>query len=323
MKLGHFLALILTAGPAIADTSAGIAYLSGASDDARPLALSIWYPTAEPASATIGGNAVFQGAPAALGAALPETRLPLVVLSHGGLRSAADSGAWLGASLARAGFVVVEVNAPRPKDGVAALDEIWRRPADISRAIDLMLGDEGWRARINQDGISVVGFALGATSALSVGGAKMDVDRYMRSCDADGAKQGADCGWYAAQGVAMTQTSRQGLARLIPDPRVTSVVAIAPEYIHAFVAARPDAATILISLGKPDGNAGVLSVDQDIAFPNASVFDAFAVCTKAGPDILREDEGDASLCGGSAQARADIHQALSGAITAFLMDGGK
>jgi predicted dienelactone hydrolase len=81
--------------------------------DERPLSLSIWYPSEEQPTGTIGGNPVFEGASAVPDAPFPEDAFPLVVLSHGGLRSATDSGAWLSSSIARAGYVVVEVNAPR------------------------------------------------------------------------------------------------------------------------------------------------------------------------------------------------------------------
>ena len=92
MKFSLALALILTTGPGFAETSAGVAHLSDSAAKERPLALSIWYPSDVQASTTIGGNAVFQGALAAPDAPLPAAPLPLVVVSHGGLRSAADSG---------------------------------------------------------------------------------------------------------------------------------------------------------------------------------------------------------------------------------------
>ncbi len=142
LSLSLSLALIMAATPGLAQTAAGFASLRDSSVTGRPLSLSIWYPSQERASGSVGGNAVFEGAPAAADAPVPDGPFPLVVVSHGGLRSASDTGAWLSASMARAGHVVVEVNAPRPDDAAAALDEIWRRPEDIRRALDLVLADE-------------------------------------------------------------------------------------------------------------------------------------------------------------------------------------
>lgn len=319
MKLRLSLTLILTAGPCLAETGAGVAHLSDAAGEKRPLELSIWYPSDEQASATIGGNPVFEGVSAAPDARLPEGPLPLVVVSHGGLRSAADSGAWLSSSIAQAGFIVVEVNAPRPKDGASALDEIWRRPQDITRSIDLMLADAAWGERIDQGRIAVAGFALGATAALSVAGAQMDAERYLRSCAGESGTEGPDCGWYAAQGVQLSQTSREGLARPARNPRVTAAIAVNPEYLAALGEAPADVATLLVSLGdrREDAPSAGQAI-QAVVLPEASVFDAFAVCTEAGPGILLEEDGDASICGGSTEARKTVHQAVSEAITSFL-----
>ena len=67
--------------------------------------------------------------------------------------------------------------------------------------------------------VSVAGFALGATAALSVAGAKLDVARYMNSCGTTNLEaQGPDCGWYAAQGVKPSDTSREALAEMVRDP---------------------------------------------------------------------------------------------------------
>lgn len=164
MKFGISLALIVAAAPCLAETAAGFAHLRDTSVAERPLSMSIWYPSEEQASGTIGGNAVFEGASAASDAPFLEGALPLVVLSHGGLRSATDSGAWLSSSIAQAGFVVVEVNAPRPDNAHVALNEIWQRPQDIRRVIDLVLSDEAWGPRIDESKVSVAGFALGATA---------------------------------------------------------------------------------------------------------------------------------------------------------------
>lgn len=323
MKFGLSLALILAAAPSFAQTVPGIAHLRDTSAEARPLALSIWYPSEDKASGTVGGNPVFEGAAAAPDARFAQRALPLVVVSHGGLRSATDSGAWLSASIAQAGFVVVEVNAPRPDNGATALNEIWQRPHDISRAIDLVLADATWGPRIDETSVSVAGFALGATAALSVAGAQMDVARYLHSCAPDSDPRGPDCGWYAAQGVDLSDTSPDGLAGLAQDSRVTSVIAMNPEFAADLGPAPADVRTLSISLGPLETPSGDGRITPSVVMPEASIFDAFAVCTAAGPDILIEEEGDASICGVSSDARQVIHQDVSDAIISFLKGGAE
>lgn len=318
MRLGLSLALFLAAAPCLAQPAAGVVHLSETTVAERPLSLSIWYPSEGEASETVGGNPVFEGVPAAPDARFPDGAFPLVVVSHGGLRSAADSGAWLSSAITRAGYVVVEVNAPRPENAVAALDEIWRRPQDIRRVIDLMLSDKAWGQRVDDRSISVAGFALGATAAFSVAGAELDVARYMGSCAADSEMENPDCGWYAKQGVDPSQTSQESLAQLVRDPRVTAVIGVNPEYLTALGAVPAEVGALWISLGDPDDVSDDDQLAKDVVIPNASVFDAFAVCTDAGPDILQEEAGDPSLCGASSEARRAIQQKISDAVISFL-----
>ncbi|OSP53594.1 hypothetical protein [Pseudoruegeria sp. SK021] len=318
MKFGISLALILAATPCLAEKAAGFSHLRDTLVAERPLLLSIWYPSEEQASGTIGGNAVFEGAPAASDAPVPEGTFPVVVVSHGGLRSATDSGAWLSSSIAREGYVVVEVNAPRPDNAAVATNEIWQKPQDIRRAIDLVLADEAWGPRIDESKVSVVGFALGATAALSIAGAKMDTARYLRSCNAASTAAGPDCRWYAAQGIDLSETSAEGLAGLAQDLRVSSVIAVNPEYPVALSAVPAGISALQISLGDPGQTSGGGETAQAVVMPEASAFDAFAVCTDAGPEILMEEEGDPSLCGVSTEARQAAHQAVSDVIISFL-----
>jgi len=321
MKFGLSLALILAAGPSLAQSVPGFAHLLDTSADARPLSLSIWYPSEGKASTTVGGNPVFEGAAAAPNAEFTQSALPLVVVSHGGLRSATDSGAWLSSSIARAGFIVVEVNAPRPDNAAVALNEIWQRPRDIRRAIDLVLADTTWGPRIDETRVSVAGFALGATAALSVVGAELDVASYLHSCAPDREPRGPDCGWYAAQGIDMSATSLDGLAGMARDPRVTSVIAINPEYPDDLGPAPADVRALSISLGQLKSTSDDGQITSSFVMPQASIFDAFALCTAAGPKILMEEEGDASICGVSSDTRRAIHQDVSDAVISFLNGG--
>ncbi|MDF3383118.1 MULTISPECIES: hypothetical protein [Sulfitobacter] len=321
MKFSLSLALILAAGPSLAQTVPGLAHLRDTSENGLPLSVSIWYPSEEKSSGTVGGNPVFEGVAAAPNAEFTQSSLPLVILSHGGLRSATDSGAWLSSSIARAGFVVAEVNAQRPDNAEAAVNEIWQRPQNISRAIDLVLADSTWGPRIDETTVSVAGFALGATAALSVGGAELDVTGYLHSCAPEREQPGPDCGWFAAQGVDMSATNPDGLAGMARDPRVTSVIAINPEYSEDLGSTPADVRALSISLGELARTLADGQPAPSLVMPQASAFDGFAACTVAGPKILMEEEGDASICGGSLDARRAIHKDVSDAIISFLNGG--
>lgn len=316
----YLLCLTLFTSPLFADQTLGVTSIDVAAEDAeRPLHLSLWYPGLNGNEQTIGGNAVFAGETAVPDAAIVARRFPLILLSHGGLRSARDSGAWLSAALARSGYIVVEVNGPRPASAAEAVDEIWRRPSDISRALGTVLNDPNWSQHIEESRISVVGFALGGTAALMLSGGELDAQAFMQSCATLGGSP--DCGWLGAQNVSLGSVDLDALSTVREDARVSSVVAIAPEYTHAFSEDLPlvGSPVQIVLLGSDKTlSSRIVSTAQVIAIPNTNVSDGFPVCTSAGPEILSEDGGDASICGPSAEARRAAHSSIAKSILTFL-----
>lgn len=317
-KLALATALAFATTAALADPTPGVTHLGTAATESRPLALSIWYPATEAASASVGGNAVFAGTPAAPDAPIPAGPLPLVLVSHGGLRSAAESGAWLSAALAEAGYVAAEVDAPRPAAADEAVNEIWQRSQDLGRALDLILADPDWAERIDTSRIYAVGFALGGTAAMSAAGYVIDPRAYVASCSTRIAPA-PDCGWYASEHVSPNHVDHAELAQSRYDPRIAAAVALAPEYLAVFAPSDViKAPTLVISL---DGSSPVFAegpAGETTVLADATAFDAFAACTKAGPAILKEDGGDPALCGDEAAARDHAHRRIVEAITAFL-----
>ncbi|WP_051242551.1 alpha/beta hydrolase family protein [Stappia stellulata] len=290
----------------------------------RELSLSLWYPASGGSAQGVGGNAVFRGPIAVPGAVADAGPFPLVLLSHGGVRSSPDSGAWLGAALARSGHIAVEVNAPRPGSARAGADEIWRRPDDLARALEAVLGDPKWAQRIDRNRISAVGFALGGTAALAVAGGRIDPDAVLRSCRD---MTGPDCAWYAAGDVALETLARAPLARDRRIPEVSAAVAIAPEYPDAFSGegAATEVPALVIALGPAtetkDAFAEVVERSGTASLarlPDAGPFDAFPLCTPKGAKILSQEGGDPALCATSAQARGTVHATLVDRIRSFL-----
>src|SRR5919201_3965908 len=79
---------------------------------AAPIAGSVWYPVGTPTyRGLIGDNAVFEGTPAYVGAAIADGRFPLVLLSHGSGGNM-DNLSWLSSRLALRGAMVLAVNHP-------------------------------------------------------------------------------------------------------------------------------------------------------------------------------------------------------------------
>lgn len=316
--------LIASISPSFADQSLGVTNLDVPRGDRdRPLQLSLWYPGNSGTPLIVAGNAVFLGTAAVRNAPVAGQQLPLVLISHGGLRSAADTGAWLSAKLAEYGFLAVEINGPRPDTAKQAVNELWHRPNDVSRALDAILSDPDWSSHVDQKRISVVGFALGGTAALMLAGGAFETQSFIQSCDApDG---GPDCAWYRAQNVSPGTVDVEELAVPRHDPRVSSVVAIAPEYFDAFSDGLQsiDMPTLLVSLDSNNGPHAPAPTDvvAQTTIPNASIFDGFQACTPAGPKILADDDGDPALCGISAELRRSVHSEISNIILSFLTEG--
>jgi predicted dienelactone hydrolase len=314
-------ACLAAAWPCHADQPLGVTSLDApGGDPARTLSLTIWYPAEGGAPDTVGGNAVFVGETAGRDAPFTPARLPVAVVSHGGLRSAPDSGAWLSAGLARAGYIAVEVNAPPPTTGAEGVNEIWRRPGDVSRAFDALLSHPDWSGRIDPAQVSVVGFALGGTAALALAGGEFAPEAFARVCDAGGS--GPDCAWFQAQGVTLDLVDAAELATPRRDPRITSAVAIKPEYLEVFA---QDMTTVVVPAlvialgveGGPQTTAATPLLDRS-SVPDTDAFDGFGACTAAGPDILAEEDADPALCGVSAEARARAHRAILDQVLTFL-----
>ncbi|OAN80192.1 hypothetical protein A8B78_11195 [Jannaschia sp. EhC01] len=314
-----FALVVACATAAVADPILGFSTIEVGGP--RPLTLTLWYPGRGGEQDLVAGNAVFEGTAANRDALLVGDAASLILVSHGGLRSVSDSGAWLTSALARAGHLVVEVNGPRPVTAAQAVDEIWHRPNDIGRALDTILDTPAWAERIDHTRISVVGFALGGTAAITIAGGVIDPQSFVQSCA--GGNLGPDCGWYAAQNVSLGSVDLVNLATSQHDPRVQATVAIAPEYLHAFSNDLSEivAPILRISLGPQGGSpVPIDSVLSQISIPTATLFDGFQVCTSAARAILAEDGGDPMLCGVSTDARRRVHDTIALEVLAFLAD---
>ncbi|WP_226625870.1 alpha/beta hydrolase family protein [Alloyangia pacifica] len=290
----------------------------------RGVSMTIWYPaqTGGGASELVGRNAVFEGTPAQREASPVPGKLPLVLLSHGGRRSAEQSGAWLAARLAEGGYIVAEVSGQRPRDPASALGEIWRRPAELGQALDLLLNDPDWQMRIDETRVAVAGAALGGTAAMMLAGGALDQGAYMLNCWT--AHPSPDCLWFSEGGIDPADVDPQALTLPRRDARVRAVLAIAPEYLAEF---RPEslsersAEMRIFGLDQPASGELRLAAQTGIEvqpLEGAALYDLFALCTPGGAKLLEEEGGDPALCGSTAEARAAVHDQLAEGALDFL-----
>ncbi len=159
----------------------------------RPLATTVWYPAAEDAKVQdidikIGGKAAF-----ITGRASPDTEIsnaakkyPLVLLSHG----TGGSGMtlmWLGQYLAERGYIVAAVDhhgntASEPKYQAQGFILWGERVTDLTVVLDKLLSDKTFGPRIDRKRIGAMGFSLGGTTVVSIGGGIFTLDGFKKFC---------------------------------------------------------------------------------------------------------------------------------------------
>ena len=149
----------------------------------------IWYPASgtersvdigDPKAVVFRTGSLAPSAPPADG-----RRHPLILMSHG-FGGTARQMTWLGAPLARLGYVVVAVDHPgtNGQDGVTPEGAYapWVRAEDLSRALDLVLADPVIAPHVDPRRIGVAGFSLGGFTGALLAGARPDPERFLAFC---------------------------------------------------------------------------------------------------------------------------------------------
>jgi predicted dienelactone hydrolase len=106
----------------------------------------------------------------------------LIMFSHGtgGNRLACQ---WFCEGLAKKGFLIAAVDHygntytnPIPKEFVT----VWQRPLDISFVLSKLLIEKEFVGRIDESKIYAAGFSLGGYTSITLAGAKIDLDNFIR-----------------------------------------------------------------------------------------------------------------------------------------------
>lgn len=158
-------------------------------------------------------------------------KLPLVMLSHG-RGSTGLSYAWFAQTLASHGYIVAAPyhwRANSYDSTIAYLaNRLWQRPVDVSLDIDFLLSDPAWSKYVDSGRIGVAGHSQGGFTALWLGGAKVNRDKYLAFQQ----------GWKSNRQIPAHLRDALPLdpepALKVKDPRIKAVFAMAPGVIKAF-----------------------------------------------------------------------------------------
>ena len=301
----------------------------------------IWYPVNTDLRETgefIGGPSqpLFYAANVATNApiAASSMRFPLIVVSHG-TGGTAKQMAWLGAVLARDGFIVVAIDHPgnnNDEKTVQGFTMWWLRPETLSLALDEVLANPEFGPRIDRSRIGAAGFSIGGFSALALAGAVVDVAQYRASCSAkpvtcDTPRELPDFAKRKKSLMASNPGIRAALTsgtHSEPDGRIRAVFAIAPAIGVAVTAESLHAIRTPVRIvygGKdrsvlPEYNARLYAA----AIPKSTLFVVHGaahytfldVCTDFGKAMLPIPCGDPKDV-----SRHEVHAAVAADAAAF------
>lgn len=193
------------------------------------LEAGVWYPTDVAAAPHALGSATQT---VALDAPIAGHDLPLVVMSHGG-------GGWYGShydtalALAHAGFVVAAVShAGDTFDDQSGVLQLWRRPAQLHRLLDYMLGDWPWRARLNAGRVGAFGFSNGGFTVLVAVGGAPELSKIGPYCEAHADHDFCEALKHA--GVDPRSLSDIPVGAWIHDARIKAAAIAAPAFGFTF-----------------------------------------------------------------------------------------
>lgn len=149
----------------------------------RKIFTTVWYPALDTALPTVlGGQGPFVPVVAAENSPVhpSEEQYPIVLLSHGS-GGTADKLFWLADYLVRRGIIVIAVNHPGNMTGDNSgqgLIEVWKRPGDLSFALDRILESRDFRKHMDLSRVGTVGHSAGGTTALLLAGGRFSSDRF-------------------------------------------------------------------------------------------------------------------------------------------------
>jgi len=299
-----------------------------------PLAASVWYPADTFIyRAPVGGNVIWKGTDAYIGAAIAPGRHPLILLSHGSGGNM-DGLGWLSSQLALRGAIVVALNHPGTTSGDSSPRRtpfIGERAEDISATLDQILSNPAFAPYIDPRNIAAIGFSLGGTTVLSLSGVQFDQALYAQYCKRLG-DAAQDCDFLRKGGVDVDHLPND-FAASKSDDRIKRIVAIEPGMGFAATQAslsNVSNAILFVGLGDedrwaatdfgPSGSNLVARIKNasSAIFAPANHLTFLAECVPGAVELLKEEGSDPICSDPPGTDRGQIHQRIVTAIAEFL-----
>jgi predicted dienelactone hydrolase len=186
--------------------------------------IMVWYPTSEHTKITPIGPYEMK---VAKNANVEPGNRSLIIISHG------DGGSHLShrdtaAYLAKMGYIVAAVLHPHnnflDNSEEGTLKNLINRPREISKAIDLLLSQPGFKENVNVNRIAVIGHSAGAYTALALAGGIPNMANIREHCNKhhDGS---IFCNIFK---MSSQQRLGEELIKNTRDPRIKAAILMAP-----------------------------------------------------------------------------------------------
>ena len=272
----------------------------------KPIDVYYWYPTQEENyNYRFGNNKIFHSINTVKNAKIAPGKHPIVILSHGGIKSSFTHTGWLASALTKNGYIVVAPKPPKHSEikPSIAINELSYRPRDIALALSSIDSMDLINKNADLSKVHGVGFFLGGTSMLSLIGAKLDPKKYQESCNSEGIN--VDCGWLKKNNVDLMSIDSKSIPNIKIEQRLKSIVVINPELTKVFsyeslknISRRVTVIDLLAETNvalKPAESISKIPGLSLVNIDSARAFSTFGICTKKGIHILALD-GDDVIC---------------------------
>lgn len=302
---------------------------------ARPLPITLWYPTSVNAPQQAAGeNAAFYGE-SVIRDAVPDAGVrPLVLLSHGYGGSWRNLN-WLAVALVAQGYRVAAPDHPGTSSenaDPAAARALWQRPDDLTRVLDALLQQPALAGRIDATRVAAIGHSLGGWTVMALAGARFSAPAFLEDCR----QHQAFSACKVADKLGITSsTNAPRLAANFRDARIRALVALDAGVTRGFTEVTLSHITVPVLLLAAEKEVPELPASLESGFlaahlpphrvhfyrlPGANHFSFMQRCKPEGAAIIeRASPGDGMICqDGDARGRAVIHQAALARILPFL-----
>ena len=287
--------------------------------------VSVFYPSDEKEEYILGEHKLFISEKLAFEKKIPNSRFPVVLLSHGGLRSSNNQINWLAKYLASNGYIVLLTKA-KNLDTKSVIYEPWFRVNDMNIAYKHLNKQAFFKNHLDNKNINIVSFLLGATSSLLYVGATFDFKKYINQCRS--IKKSMDCLWYEKNKISFTDFDTSLIMKVIPLANIKKLILFDTELSTLFNKKSLEGLTqntFIINLANNisllDNNKLQNNIKNSkyTKVLNSNVFRSFSLCSKKGKKILKGDKNNPSLCSNSNNIdKKVIHEEIKIMVKGFL-----